>query len=283
MTQQYPYKTWFDGGNTKYIIHCGKTGSGKTYNAIKRLKEVGSGVYLAPLRLLALEIYEKLNSEGLRCNLLTGEEQDISEHAKIMSSTIEMLDYSKHHEIVVIDEAFMLGDRDRGKAWLRAIIKAKATEVHIITSEESLLLISDLLTMTGRKFELKRYEMLQKFKFSNNIFVPSKNMPPKGVFVTFSRIDVLVNKMRLQKLGKSVSVLYGNLPPEVKKRQIEEFMNGNNELLVCTDVIGMGINVPCDYIVFLKHEKFDGIKNRTLLPTEVRQISGRTGRFGISS
>jgi hypothetical protein len=38
-------------------------------------------------------------------------------------------------------------------------------------------------------------------------------------------------------LGKSVSVLYGNLPPEVKKRQIEEFISGRTQLLVTTDVI----------------------------------------------
>lgn len=283
MAQPFPYQTWFSNDTTKYIIHCGKTGSGKTYNAIKRLKEVGSGVYLAPLRLLALEIYEKFNSEGIRCNLLTGEEQDISERAKITSSTIEMLDYSKRHEVVVIDEAFMLSDRDRGKAWLRAIIKAKATEVHIITSEDALELITNILSMTGRAFELKNYKMLQQFKFTNTVFSFNSNMPPRGVFVTFSRIDVLINKMKLQKLGKGVSVLYGNLPPEVKKRQIEEFVNGNNELMVCTDVIGMGVNLPCDYIVFLKHEKFDGKQQRTLLPTEVRQISGRTGRYGVSA
>ena len=36
--------------NIEYILHVGDTNSGKTYHAIKQLKETG-GVYLAPLRL----------------------------------------------------------------------------------------------------------------------------------------------------------------------------------------------------------------------------------------
>ena len=32
------------------------------------------GVYCAPLRLLALEVFERLNQSGVRCELLTGQE-----------------------------------------------------------------------------------------------------------------------------------------------------------------------------------------------------------------
>ncbi|MEK6882872.1 MAG: helicase-related protein, partial [Nanoarchaeota archaeon] len=264
---KFIYEDWFTPTETNYIIHCGKTGSGKTFNAIKRLKEVGSGVYLAPLRLLAWEIYEKLNSEGFRCDLVTGEEQIIGSNSKIISCTIEMLNYSHEHEVVIIDEAFMLGDRDRGKSWLKAIIKAKAKEVHIITSEESLELIKQILSITGRKHEVVNYEMLQQFTFTETKFVTSTKMAHRGVFFTFSRMDVLINKLKLENLGYNVSILYGNLPPEVKKKQIELFVSGINDLMVCTDVIGMGINIPCDYIVFLNNEKFDGEKVRKLTPT----------------
>ena len=37
----------------KFILHIGPTNSGKTYNALERLKTAESGVYLGPLRLLA--------------------------------------------------------------------------------------------------------------------------------------------------------------------------------------------------------------------------------------
>ena len=39
------------------------------------------GIYLSPLRILALENYEKLNNEGVPCDLITGEEEIINENS----------------------------------------------------------------------------------------------------------------------------------------------------------------------------------------------------------
>ena len=47
------------GMQRHFILHVGPTNCGKTYHALERLKEASCGVYLGPLRLLALEIYEK--------------------------------------------------------------------------------------------------------------------------------------------------------------------------------------------------------------------------------
>ena len=61
----------------KIIYHGGPTNSGKTYQALQRLKqadpEKGGGLYCGPLRLLALEVYENLNMSGVCCNLITGQ------------------------------------------------------------------------------------------------------------------------------------------------------------------------------------------------------------------
>ena len=38
----------------RFILHLGGTNTGKTYAGFQRLKQAPSGVYLAPLRLLAL-------------------------------------------------------------------------------------------------------------------------------------------------------------------------------------------------------------------------------------
>ena len=268
---------------TNYTIHCGKTNSGKTYNAIEALKQSESGVYLAPLRLLAWEIADKLNEQGFSCSLVTGEEQIIKDDALFISSTIEMLNYDSFYDTVVIDEAFMIGDRDRGKSWTKAILDCNANNVHIIVNHEALNVITEILGLTGRRYKVEMYEMLQKFKFADKPMTYSKDLKPRGVFVTFSRMGVLINKMKLEELGKNVSVLYGNLPPETKKTQIENFISGKTELLVTTDVIGMGLNIPCDYICFLDIEKYDGISNRNITPTEIKQIAGRTGRYGMSS
>jgi ATP-dependent RNA helicase SUPV3L1/SUV3 len=40
---------------------------------MERLKEAKNGVYAGPLRLLALEAFEKMNADGVFTNLMTGE------------------------------------------------------------------------------------------------------------------------------------------------------------------------------------------------------------------
>src|SRR5690606_29665508 len=65
-----------------YILHIGETNTGKTFRALESLKQASSGCYLAPLRLLALEVYEKLNADGIPCNLKTGEEEKETDGAK---------------------------------------------------------------------------------------------------------------------------------------------------------------------------------------------------------
>ncbi|MCL2768284.1 MAG: hypothetical protein FWE49_06135, partial [Synergistaceae bacterium] len=88
-----------------FVIHSGTTNTGKTYNALIALKEAETGVYLAPLRLLALQVFQLLNEDGVACTLSTGEEEIITPGAKHISSTIEKLDTDKEYDVAVIDEA----------------------------------------------------------------------------------------------------------------------------------------------------------------------------------
>ncbi|EKM56109.1 uncharacterized protein PHACADRAFT_63855, partial [Phanerochaete carnosa HHB-10118-sp] len=46
----------------KIIMHVGPTNSGKTYNALRALAAAEYGIYAGPLRLLAHEIFERLNN-----------------------------------------------------------------------------------------------------------------------------------------------------------------------------------------------------------------------------
>lgn len=50
--------------NRKIILHTGPPNSGKTYEALECFKQATSGLYLGPLRLLASEIYAKMNAQG---------------------------------------------------------------------------------------------------------------------------------------------------------------------------------------------------------------------------
>lgn len=266
----------------KYIIHVGPTSSGKTYNATEAIKvATGKCAYLSPLRLLAWEVFEKLKDTPNSCNLLTGEDK-VSNDSNVTSSTIEMANYSTYHEVVVIDETFMIGDPYRGKSWMKAILNIQAETVHLILNDESLHLIKSILDLTNRNYEVIRYTRKVPIYFAESPILDYKNLPDKTLVVVFSRKSAIFTKLKLEELGIKTSILYGNLPPETKKSQIRKFIDGENKVCVTTDVIGMGLNVPCDYVCFAEITKFDGTENRPLNTIEVRQIGGRAGRYLLS-
>jgi ATP-dependent RNA helicase SUPV3L1/SUV3 len=99
--------------------------------------------------------------------------------------------------------------------------------------------------------------------------------------IAFSRKDVLTFSARFRQWGFSVASIYGALSPEVRRHESERFCNGSADILVATDAIGMGLNLPIRRVIFANIHKFDGVASRLLNATEVRQIAGRAGRFGI--
>jgi len=94
---------------------------------------------------------------------------------------------------------------------------------------------------------------------------------------------VLTLKTFLEEQKRTVSVVYGSLPPEVRRRQADRFADRQTEICVATDAVGMGLNLPADNVCFYEVEKFDGRTMRTLTPSEVHQIGGRAGRYGMAT
>ena len=84
----YP-ATFQAGRRTRRLVAVlGPTNSGKTHDAFERLATAASGVYLGPLRLLALEAFTRLNEEfGVSASLITGEEHRIVEGSRVTAST----------------------------------------------------------------------------------------------------------------------------------------------------------------------------------------------------
>ncbi|WP_075617810.1 helicase-related protein [Paenisporosarcina indica] len=266
------------GKSMKYVLHIGETNSGKTHQALQKMKVADSGLYLAPLRLLALEIYDKLNAEGIPCTLKTGEEEKVVEDAKHFSSTVEMFHERDFYEVIVIDEAQMIADKDRGFSWFQAIMKANANEVHIIGSRNIKSMLYDLLDEA--EIELHEYSRDIPLEVEPREFVLKQTRKGDAI-VCFSRRKVLETASLLQRNGHRVSIIYGSMPPENRKRQIQLFNRGETSVVVSTDAIGMGLNLPIQRIVLLENEKFDGTRRRRLNSQEVKQIAGRAGRKGI--
>lgn len=262
----------------RYILHIGETNTGKTYQALKSMMKAESGLYLAPLRLLALEVYDRLNREGVPCTLKTGEEEKLTVGARHMACTVEMFHEKDFYDVVVIDEAQMIADRDRGFSWYKAITKANAHEVHIVGSVNLKKMILKLLG--NAPIEVHEYTRDIPLQVEKNAFNIA-NTRKGDALVCFSRKRVLETASRLENNGFSVSMIYGSMPPETRRKQMDRFIDGETEVVVSTDAIGMGLNLPIRRIVFLETEKFDGVKRRRLTSQEVKQIAGRAGRKGI--
>ncbi|MDT8716169.1 RNA helicase [Clostridium sp. 19966] len=264
-----------------FFIHEGPTNSGKTFLSIKRLSEASCGLYLAPLRLLALEIYDRLNSSNVPCNLKTGEEEILVGSARHTSSTVEKVDLNNEYEVVVIDECQMLGDAQRGAAWTRAILGVCAKEVHVCCALNATEILKTLIENCDDTFEVIPHHRDTELIVEDSAFDFPASVNDGDALIVFSRKSALTVAAALQEMNISSSVIYGNLPPETRRLQFEKFLSKENKVLVSTDAIGMGVNLPIKRIVFLENQKFDGIKIRPLVSSEIKQIAGRAGRKGI--
>jgi len=264
----------------RFVLHVGPTNSGKTYDAIQALMKAGSGTYLGPLRLLALEMFDKLNEHGCWCNLITGEEQELIEGADHVASTIELCDFNRRYDVAVIDEAQLLADPFRGAHWTRAILGVNAAEVHVCFAPEALELIEWMIKGIGAEYEIIRHERLCPLEYAGRLR-GLRGIEPGDALITFSRKSVLGLSAELEKRGYKTSVIYGALPPQSRREEVRKFAHGETQVVVATDAIGMGISLPIRRVIFCDTQKYDGTQRRRLLPVEVKQIGGRAGRFGI--
>ncbi|HWI10097.1 MAG TPA: helicase-related protein [Burkholderiaceae bacterium] len=261
-------------------LYVGPPNSGKTHAAFERLAQALDGAYLAPLRLLALEGRDRLVARGVPTSLLTGEENVPADGARVVSSTIEMVGTNTPIDVAVIDEAQMIFDPSRGWAWTQAIVAVPANEVIIICSAYAVPAIENLLGLCGERCTVKHFDRKQHVQLLGAP-VPTAALKLGDAIVAFSRRDVLMLRDQIAAGGHPVSVIYGALPPEVRRREAERFAQGESHILVATDAIGMGLNLPIRRVLFSTMSKFDGVGDRPLNESEVHQIAGRAGRYGM--
>ncbi|KAG1384457.1 hypothetical protein G6F61_000422 [Rhizopus arrhizus] len=279
---------WFPaarGMQRKINLHVGPTNSGKTYQALKRLEVAKSGLYCGPLRLLAHEIFARMNEKGITCNLLTGEEKrEISPDARLTSSTVEMASLGKLLDVAVIDEIQMIADRDRGWAWTQAFLGLKAKQIHLCGEEAAVPLIEKLCRDLGEEVVVNRYERLTPYSVSDKTLRADLSKVEKGdCVIAFSRGGIFDVKRTIEAVTDlKCAVIYGGLPPETRALQAKAFNDPDSgfDVLVASDAIGMGLNLNIKRIIFRDLLKFDGKELRYISFPQVKQIAGRAGRFG---
>ncbi|KAI3652081.1 hypothetical protein MP228_003384 [Amoeboaphelidium protococcarum] len=289
-------------------LHIGPTNSGKTYNALQRLKQAGSGVYFGPLRLLAWEIFHRLNQEQIACDLVTGEQRLKSNiltsdsDSLHTASTVEMLNLNvrQPYDVAVIDEIQMISDRERGWAWTHALLGVPAKEVHLCGELRAQKLIETIVKQTGDDLHVHKYQRLsplsvvksEKTRGGGNQF---SMLQPGDALICFSRADIFwIKSMVEQKTSLKCAVVYGSLPAESRAEQAKLFnakqqalARGDIEadgydVIIASDAIGMGLNLAVKRVIFYDMKKMNNDKERVELTiSQTKQIGGRAGRFAV--
>jgi ATP-dependent RNA helicase SUPV3L1/SUV3 len=257
------------------VAHLGPTNSGKTHDALTFLAEQGRGVYAGPLRMLAQEAHRRLAARVGAENvaLVTGEER-VNEGAPIVCCTVEMAPL--HGEVLVLDEVQWADDDERGSAWTRLLLAGEYRHILLLGALDAL----PLVTSAFPEAELRVFERKLPLEFVGERRLAG--LEPGTVVVAFSRRAVLAlaGEVNRRRPGK-VAVLYGAMPLASRREEIDRFLDGRADVCVATDVLGHGVNLPCETLLFAETTKFDGQARRALLPWELAQIAGRAGRFGL--
>jgi ATP-dependent RNA helicase SUPV3L1/SUV3 len=259
----------------RVVAHLGPTNSGKTHAALEELAATGVGVYAGPLRMLAQEAHRRLGARlgNEHVGLVTGEER-INAQAPVVCSTVEMARSSG--ELLVLDEVQWADDEERGSAWTRLLLAGEYRQILLLGALDALPLVERAFPQA----ELKVFERKLPLEWVGERTL--RSLTAGTVVVAFSRRAVLALAGEVNRLHAGrVAVLYGAMPLASRREEIERFLSGAADVCVATDVLGHGVNLPCETLLFAETTKFDGEKRRTLLPWELAQIAGRAGRFGL--
>ncbi|KAG2372963.1 hypothetical protein C9374_012993 [Naegleria lovaniensis] len=163
----------------KVIYHLGPTNSGKTHAALTALSTAENGVYCGPLRLLAQEVFTKMNTRyGCKCNLLTGQEKRIIPGANHVACTVEMADLNEIYDVAVIDEIQMISDAQRGSAWTRALLGLKAREIHVCGDGSALEIVKNLVF--GDNSKLSEDTSIEVIEVDNPNHIPTEDETATG-------------------------------------------------------------------------------------------------------
>ena len=275
----------------KVIFHAGPTNSGKTYGATQAFFEAEVGIYAAPLRLLATEVYMKCKERDVKCDLITGEDQRFVNEDRSScghtACTVEMVDLQKVYDVAVIDEIQLLRDEQRGYAWTKALLGLPAKELHLCGEPAAIDLTRKLVNSCGDSFEVRNYDRLTPLCYDEKAIEKWDEIQKGDCIVAFSRNAIFTISRDLHKLGIKYAVIYGALPPKTKLEQARLFNDPNSDVnvLIASDAIGMGLNLSIRRIIFFSMTKVTRNETGVLVTEKVPQhlalqIAGRAGRYG---
>ncbi|KAH8968509.1 hypothetical protein BDL97_03G131400 [Sphagnum fallax] len=127
--------------------------------------------------------------------------------------------------------------------------------------------------VSSRK-QVKQYERLSPLVPQTRALGSYSHVRKGDCVVAFSRCDIYSIKKEIESSCKhNCSVVYGSLPPKTRTKQAALFNDvvSGSDILVASDVVGMGLNLNIRRIIFSTLEYFDGTSMRALTVAEIKQ------------
>src|SRR5262244_501980 len=253
----------------------GPTNTGKTHLAIERMLAHSSGIIGLPLRLLAREVYNKVEARAGAdaVALVTGEEKIKPPNPRYWVSTVEAMPRDLDVAFLAIDEVQLGADLERGHVFTDRMLNRRGREETLVLGAQTVRPMIERL--------LPGAHVLTRPRLSQLSFAGEKKitrLPRRSAVVAFSAEEVYSIAELIRRQRGGAAVVLGALSPRTRNAQVALYQSGDVEYLVATDAIGMGLNLDVDHVAFASDRKFDGYQFRRLNPAELAQIAGRAGR-----
>jgi ATP-dependent RNA helicase SUPV3L1/SUV3 len=130
----------------------------------------------------------------------------------------------------------------RGWAWTRALLSAASPEVHLCGDPSTVGLVRRIAELTGDSVRVHEYERLSPLSVARTPLRRVVDVEPGDCVVAFSRSNLYSLKESIERgTGLRCGVVYGSLPPAVRKQQAAQFNdpNGGLDVLVGECVLGV--------------------------------------------
>ena len=273
------------------------------YKAVKCGYQVA---IMAPTAILAsqhLESFEGiLNKFGIKCELLIGsvtkkKKEEMLERLKngeidILIGTHALLEENvvfKNLGLVVTDEQHRFGVRQRG-----AITKkGENPDVLVMTATPiprtlALILYGDLDIsiideLPPNRKKIDTFAVTKSMEQRVNAFIKKQIEEGRQVYVVCPLVEETeeINAKAVLELAEKykteifseykVEYLHGKMRPKEKDSIMQEFKDGNIDILISTTVIEVGVNVPNASIMVVENAERFGL-------AQLHQLRGRVGR-----
>ncbi len=271
----------------------------------------GRVIFTAPIKALSNERYLDLRNMGFDVGLETGDFKKNSD-APVLCCTQEIytLKYCRRpNQRVIVDEFhFIFGDPDRARAYMDGIRGTHRDSRLLVMSatfgnpgtvkdyleemaQRDFVLYETSQRVTRLVFRRKGVKFSQihdalVFAFSRKgveyvareIARTRKRLPREDRSRLREMAYILEVDQIPEVLLKGVGIYYGSLLPKEKLLVEMAFRERVLDVVVGTDALSLGVNLPAETVVFAQLAKFfDG----PLTKNEFLQMSGRAGRRGF--